>query len=125
MARTDRMSDLFLDTFALQEVGSVLQRILSVVVEQTILPQFPGVGVLQNRNRSVQERDRSTARVVSGNPLDRSSNSGLLDIGKTRAGVRVHGDRIKDRFQFVPKVLHVEVVDNSLQRCPVAAEAIV
>lgn len=57
--------------YTVQIDRGVVERRRRVVVQETILPHGPGLGIGQFRDRSVQEGDRGTGLVVIGHPLYR------------------------------------------------------
>lgn len=71
----------------------VVERRRRVVVQEAVLPDGPGLGVGQFRDRSVQQGDRGTGLVMFGHPLYRRLYPVSPGVSQTHACRSLRGTR--------------------------------
>ena len=112
-----------------QVAGSITEGFWLVVVQQTLLPDAPRLGISELGDGSIQESDGSAAVIVVRHPLH-----GLVDpvhLGVHQAPAHLVAGRVLGHLGLehipnsLPHVKHVELVHHSLQRAPVRAQAVV
>ena len=109
----------------LQVIGRVSNRFIVVVMKKSVLPQWPCLGVGQNRNGSVQKSDGCATGIVIGNPTNGALDARLGRVQQAGTSGSIDVDRIEHRLHFWPQISHVKVVNNAFQWCPVFTKTII